>query len=39
MLVVSGSINVDHAFRLPHLPRPEEIVWSDGALAESGGSG
>jgi ribokinase len=39
MLLVFGSINLDLAFRAPHLPAPGETVLGHGLLVSPGGKG
>ena len=39
MLLVFGSINLDLAFRAPHLPAPGETVLGRGLLVSPGGKG
>lgn len=39
MLLVFGSVNLDLAFRAPHLPAPGETVLGHGLLVSPGGKG
>jgi len=39
MLIVFGSINLDIAVQVPHLPKPGETVLGGGALISPGGKG